>query len=1275
MAGLDSNVKLYCNFNSAIQDDYGGKALTGNGSASINLTTKKFGAGSLELTATTSDYVSITDHTDFDIGSGEFTFDFWVNFKTLPTSGNYMCLFSSRNASSDIAYAMLIHNNGGTYKLLWQYTTNGSTLVNTEKEINISTSTWYHVAVQRVSNKLWVFLDGKPVFWLNMTGITIHNSSADFRIGAVDSTPIYFLDAYIDEFRFSNGIDRYGDDTWSDGVHSSDANTHLLLHMDDDDYSQTFTDSGNTVHTVTAQGDTMQLSKTEDSPKFGTGRLQLDGAGDYLSIPDSSDWDFSTGNFTIEAFVRPTAFGTYDCIIAQKDNNSDYAFALYLKGTTQLRFNFWNDTSSVGVDHDFISPITMTTNKWYHVAVVRNSTDIDCYVNGVACSNTYNISTNSFKDASSELWIGRDTFNLYFNGYVDEVRISTIARYTSNFTPTTVAFTSDANTVLLVHMDGADTSTTFTDSSSSAHTITANGDAQVDTGGTAISPKYGAGHGYFDGNGDYLSIPDSSDWNFSNGSFCIEAWVNPKSLTDETIICQRDSASTQAWSLSIRNSTTIRFSYSTNGTTITNIDFTVPTIVTGSWQHVCVERANSTVFVKLDGVLSTTIYEIGNDSLADPISQVWVGNLYLNDYFYGYMDEVRVSDIIRYLPNFSTPSSEYSTDDSDAPVITALFPNDNAIGVSKTTDLVITFDETVVTASGYTVTLYNYADDSEVEAIATTDSKITISGQTVTIDINDLSQNTHYYTLIDNGAFEDNYSNAFAGITVSTDWDFTTIAVAPPTVYTTTPTILICDYVETVSAESGTVEGTIYASAHGYNVDDFIVNTTQNNASRRMLSTTTDTIVVTDISGQTQSDIVRLYKFTDHTDKLKQQSLNVNKKIEEDTEARFTLITDGTYVPRAGQYVKINTNSYHVFTGFIKKVKRRLPQNGVDTKIFFDVQCTTLNNITPRRTLAIAYDIDTTASVIVESMVNNFLISEGVASGTIEDGVVLDDDWIDDSLTIYEIIDSLAERSGFQWYIDKNFLLQFYQDVATVSAYSQSITDVGTPTFNDFRNVTIDETVENYNNKAFYIGNTDDYGNIIIVSQENTTSILEMQDYSAGSGVYGTVVRDTNMTNHNFYTATAGTTESTIVATNIGDEVDVGDLVFNATQYERRNVIASSGNTLTLQSAISGQTQSDVIVVYQQINDVIDNHLKRTDVIPRVLEFDSFTTDFEPQQSLQVRLAKLSVTTTETYIIESVNIQDRGAGYYVSHVVASKRNANDISTQRTPTYKDYFKEF
>ena len=74
---------------------------------------------------------------------------------------------------------------------------------------------------------------------------------------------------------------------------------------------------------------------------------------------------------------------------------------------------------------------------------------------------------------------------------------------------------------LLLHFDGADGSTTFTDSSPRPKTVTAIGDARISTAQTL----FGGSTGYFDGAGDYLIFPHSPDFDFGTGAFAIEFFL------------------------------------------------------------------------------------------------------------------------------------------------------------------------------------------------------------------------------------------------------------------------------------------------------------------------------------------------------------------------------------------------------------------------------------------------------------------------------------------------------------------------------------------------------------------------------------------------------------------------------------------------------------------------------------------------------------------------------------------------------------------------------
>ncbi|MCS7037899.1 MAG: LamG-like jellyroll fold domain-containing protein [Saprospiraceae bacterium] len=116
---------------------------------------------------------------------------------------------------------------------------------------------------------------------------------------------------------------------------------------------------------------------------------------------------------------------------------------------------------------------------WRHIAITRNASNgqVRLFVNGVqdavgpTGSNTGNI---SYRDGRSTSYPNSDPFlvlgaekhdypgSLYYSGWLDEMRISNIIRYTANFTPPSAPFTTDANTVGLYHFNEG-SGTTLTD--------------------------------------------------------------------------------------------------------------------------------------------------------------------------------------------------------------------------------------------------------------------------------------------------------------------------------------------------------------------------------------------------------------------------------------------------------------------------------------------------------------------------------------------------------------------------------------------------------------------------------------------------------------------------------------------------------------------------------------------------------------------------------------------------------------------------------------------
>ena len=212
-----------------------------------------------------------------------------------------------------------------------------------------------------------------------------------------------------------------------------DAYTKLLLHCNGVDASTTFTDSELTPKTVTAY-DNAQIDTAQS--KFGGASGFFDGTGDYLTVPDSDDWAFGTGDFTIDWWVRFVTTAVSHSFFSQKtDTNNRYI--LYFNNNTI----YWSQLVGGSGGNNIAKAWTPSIDTWYHVALVKASGVYTFYIDGASIgSNTEN---TSIANLTGNLEICRDTDSgsNFFNGWLDEIRISKgIARWTANFTPPTRAY-------------------------------------------------------------------------------------------------------------------------------------------------------------------------------------------------------------------------------------------------------------------------------------------------------------------------------------------------------------------------------------------------------------------------------------------------------------------------------------------------------------------------------------------------------------------------------------------------------------------------------------------------------------------------------------------------------------------------------------------------------------------------------------------------------------------------------------------------------------------
>ena len=193
-----------------------------------------------------------------------------------------------------------------------------------------------------------------------------------------------------------------------------------------------------------------------DQKKFGTASAEFDGIDSSISIlTNSSDFAFGTDAFTLEFWVRPSSVTGTQNLLDFRATATEVAARVYLEGA-QVRYNV--NGSDIAV-----SSLNLAVDTWYHVAIVRASGQSLLYIDGDQRGG--GADTNSF--AAKNVYIGGNLGN-FFNGFIDEVRVSTTNRYTANFVAPTGIFQGDANTMLLLHMDGEDGATSTIDWSGAA---------------------------------------------------------------------------------------------------------------------------------------------------------------------------------------------------------------------------------------------------------------------------------------------------------------------------------------------------------------------------------------------------------------------------------------------------------------------------------------------------------------------------------------------------------------------------------------------------------------------------------------------------------------------------------------------------------------------------------------------------------------------------------------------------------------------------------------
>jgi hypothetical protein len=184
--------------------DEAGKTWTANGDVKIDTSTSIFGGASAYFDGT-GDYLSTPNHSDFDLGTGDWTIDFWIVKAYAAGTHGIISTEDNTNAGWGIGITsntiFLEGSASGAYDTDIQYSLMGPP------------GFWTHIALVRYGTALTVYINGAAVVTEDVTGYNYNSSGTGAVIGRLYTNGNgEYLTSHMDEIRISKGVARWTGD-------------------------------------------------------------------------------------------------------------------------------------------------------------------------------------------------------------------------------------------------------------------------------------------------------------------------------------------------------------------------------------------------------------------------------------------------------------------------------------------------------------------------------------------------------------------------------------------------------------------------------------------------------------------------------------------------------------------------------------------------------------------------------------------------------------------------------------------------------------------------------------------------------------------------------------------------------------------------------------------------------------------------------------------------------------------------------------------------------
>jgi hypothetical protein len=199
-------------------------------------------------------------------------------------------------------------------------------------------------------------------------------------------------------------------------------------------------DASNNAFLITPTGSpTANVAAPSIAPLSAVNSISFNGSTQYLTVPNSTAITLDTGDFTIEAWVYTTVLNGQNGIFGKREVGQFIGVIFRVLNTTNKLVMQIANTSgtswAIDSNLDFGLP-ALTTNTWYHVALVRSGSSFRIYQNGVG--GTVYTYAGTISHTTAPGYIGKSdgaSGNQFWNGYISNFRVTKgVAVYTGNFT-------------------------------------------------------------------------------------------------------------------------------------------------------------------------------------------------------------------------------------------------------------------------------------------------------------------------------------------------------------------------------------------------------------------------------------------------------------------------------------------------------------------------------------------------------------------------------------------------------------------------------------------------------------------------------------------------------------------------------------------------------------------------------------------------------------------------------------------------------------------------